>query len=107
VEYREYQHIREHLATARLASEAMGISTVNALADATEALLSMQPVTPDSELELMETVHRSVDVVSLLIHDAGRRKQGYPPAALHEAVHTLMEQIERLRPGLVRSEVTH
>ncbi len=69
--------------------------------------MSMRPVTPDSELELMETVHRSVDVVSLLIHDAGRRRQGYPPAALHEAVHTLMEQIERLRPGLVREELTH
>jgi hypothetical protein len=83
----------------------MGITTVQALADAAEALLSMRPATPDSEMELMETVHRSVDVVSLLIHDAGRRRQGYPPAALHEAVHTLLEQIERLRPGLV--EVTH
>ncbi|HEY6361655.1 MAG TPA: hypothetical protein VIX63_11155 [Vicinamibacterales bacterium] len=80
----------------------MGISTVQTVADATEALLSMRPVTPDSELELMETVHRSVDVVSLLIHDAGRRKQGYPPAALHEAVYTLLEQIERLRPGQER-----
>jgi acetylornithine deacetylase/succinyl-diaminopimelate desuccinylase-like protein len=107
VEYQEYRHIREHLASARVASEAMGISTVNALADAAEALMTMRPVTPDSELELMETVHRSVDVVSLLIHDAGRRRQGYPPAALHEAVHTLMEQIERLRPGLVREELTH
>ena len=107
MEYQEFQHIREHLASARVASEAMGISTVNALADAAEALMSMRPVTPDSEFELRETVHRSVDVVSLLIHDAGRRKQGYPPAALHEAVHTLMEQIERLRPGLVREELTH
>jgi hypothetical protein len=103
----EYQHIREHLASARLASEAMGISTVSALADAAEALMAMRPITADSELELMETVHRSVDVVSLLIHDAGRRRQGYPPAALHEAVHTLMEQIERLRPVLVREALTH
>jgi hypothetical protein len=102
VEYQEYQHIRAHLASARQASDAMGISTVQTVADAAEALLSMRPATPDSELELMETVHRSVDVVSLLIHDAGRRKQGYPPAALHEAVHTLLEQIERLRPGLDR-----
>jgi hypothetical protein len=85
----------------------MGITTVQTLADAAEALLALRPATPDSELELMETVHRSVDVVSLLIHDAGRRRQGYPPAALHEAVHTLLEQIERLRPGLVREEVTH
>ena len=101
----EYQDIRQHLASARQASDEMGITTVQALADAAEALLSMRPATPDSEMELMETVHRSVDVVSLLIHDAGRRRQGYPPAALHEAVHTLLEQIERLRPGLV--EVTH
>ncbi len=54
----------------------MGISTVQTVADAAEALLAMRPATPDSELELMETVHRSVDVVSLLIHDAGRRRQG-------------------------------
>jgi hypothetical protein len=103
----EYQDIRQHLQTARQASSEMGITTVQALADATEALLSMQPATPDSEVELRETVHRSVDVVSLLIHDAGRRRQGYPPAALHEAVHTLFEQIERLRPGLVRPQLTH
>lgn len=85
----------------------MGISTAQRLAEAAETLLSIRPATPDSELELMETVHRSVDVVSLLIHDAGRRRQGYPPAALHEAVFTLMEQIERLRPGVVRAELTH
>ena len=102
-----HQDIREHLASARQQSDEMGITTVQTLADAAEALLSLRPATADSELELMETVHRSVDVVSLLIHDAGRRRQGYPPAALHEAVHTLLEQIERLRPGLVRDEVTH
>ena len=101
------QDIREHLASARLASSEMGISTVQTVADAAEALLSMRPVTPDSEWELMDTVNRSVDVVSLLIHDASRRRQGHPPAALHEAVHTLLEQIERLRPGLVREELTH
>jgi hypothetical protein len=85
----------------------MGIQTGERLAQAAEALLLMHPSTHDTELELMETVHRSVDVVSLLIHDAGRRQQGYPPAALHEAVFSLMEQIERLRPGLVREELTH
>jgi hypothetical protein len=103
----EIQDIRAQLRTARQASDEMGISTVQTLADATEALLSLRPASPDCEVELEETVYRSVDMVSLLLHDAGRRRQGYPPAALHEAVHTLLEQIERLRPGLVRDEVTH
>jgi hypothetical protein len=103
----EHHHLRENLAQVRQTCDEMGISTAQRLAEAAEALLSMQPSSPDSEVELMETVHRSVDVVCLLIHDAGRRQQGYPPAALHEAVFTLMEQMERLRPGLVRPEVTH
>ncbi len=103
----EYHDIKASLASARQVSTEMGITTVQTLADAAEALLSMRPATPDSEWELMDTVNRSVDVVSLLIHDAGRRRQGYPPAALHEAVHTLLEQIERLRPGLIREELTH
>ena len=103
----EYQDIRDHFASARQTSTEMGLSTVQTLADAAESLLSMRPVTPDTEWELRETVNRSVDVVSLLIHDASRRRQGHPPAALHEAVHTLLEQIERLRPGLVREELTH
>ena len=97
----EQQHLRENLAQVRQTSCEMGISTAQRLAEAAEALLSMQPASHDTELELMETVHRSVDVVSLLIHDAGRRRQGYPPAALQEAVFTLMEQMERLKPGLV------
>jgi hypothetical protein len=101
------QQIREHLASVRQTSSEMGIQTAERLAQAAEALLMMQPPTHASEMELMETVHRSVDVVSLLIHDAGRRQQGYPPAALHEAVFSLMEQMERLRPGLVRAQVTH
>lgn len=90
-----------------MTSSQLGISTGERLVEAAEALLAMQPSSPDAELEVLETVHRSVDVVSLLIHDAGRRRQGYPPAALHEAVFTLMEQMERLRPGLVRAELTH
>jgi hypothetical protein len=103
----EQEHIREHLATVRQTSSEMGISTAQRLAEAAEALLTMRGLSQATEVELMETVTRSVDVVSLLIHDAGRRQQGYPPAALHEAVFTLMEQMERLRPGLVREELTH
>jgi hypothetical protein len=96
----EIQQIREHLASARLASRQMGISTVLRLADATEALLPRGDVAVESERELVETALRGVDVMSLLIHDADRRQQGYPPAALHEAVFALMEQMERLQPGV-------
>jgi hypothetical protein len=46
----------------------------------------------------MDTVFRSLDVMALLMHDAGRRREGYPPAALHEAVHVLLEQMERIKP---------
>jgi len=101
------QQIREHLASVRQASHEMGVSTAERLAEAAESLLLLQPPSHDTAVELMETVHRSMDVASLLIHDAGRRQQGYPPAALHEAVFTLMEQIERLRPSLLREELTH
>lgn len=97
----EQQHLRDNLAQVRQTSYEMGISTAQRLADAAEALLAMEAASRDTEVELMETVNRSVDVVSLLIHDAGRRQQGYPPAALQEAVFTLMEQMERLKPGLV------
>ena len=103
----EQQYIREHLATVRRTSSELNIPTAERLAEAAEALLSMQPVAADRELEVLETVHRSVDVVSLLIHDADRRRQGYPPAALHEAVFTLMEQMERVQPGVVSRKVTH
>jgi hypothetical protein len=103
----EHQHLRANLASVRQTSSELGIQTAQRLAEAAEALLSMQPSSPATEVELMETVHRSVDVVSLLIHDAGRRQKGYPPAALHEAVFSLMEQMERLRPALRRETLTH
>jgi hypothetical protein len=101
-----HHNLRDNLASVRQTSCELGIPTAQRLAEAAEALLSMQPSSHACEVELMETVNRSVDVVSLLIHDAGRRRKGYPPAALHEAVFTLMEQIERLRPAL-RANWTH
>lgn len=103
----DIQDIRDQLAQNRRTSSELGISVAQRLTDAAESLLSQPPGSLFIEPELLETVHRSVDVVSLLIHDAGRRRQGYPPAALHEAVFALMEQIERMRPGLVRQELTH
>ncbi len=103
----EIQDIRDQLAHNRRTSSEMGISVAQRLTEAAEMLLLQHPDSLTGEPDLMDTIHRSVDVVSLLIHDAGRRQRGYPPAALHEAVFALMEQIERMRPGLVRPETAH
>jgi hypothetical protein len=46
----------------------------------------------------MDAVSRSLELMALLVDDASRRSQGYPPAALHEAVHVLLEHMERLTP---------
>ncbi len=101
------RHIREHLASIKRRSSEIGTTVVDQVADATEALIAMRPASVDSEREVMDTVFRSLDVMSLLVHDAGRRQQGYPPAALHEAVHTLLEQMDRIRPGLLPGETTN
>jgi chemotaxis protein histidine kinase CheA len=103
----EIQQIREHLASARHASRLLGISSAQRLAGAAEALLSVESDSHESEREIIDAALRSVDVVLLLIHDAGRRQQGYPPAALHEAVFALMEHMERLRPGVTLDDRTH
>lgn len=101
------RHIREHLASLKQRSSEVGSTVVDQVADATEALIAMRPGSVDSEREVMDTVFRSLDVMSLLVHDAGRRRQGYPPAALHEAVHTLLEQMDRIRPSLLPGEGRH
>lgn len=89
--------VREHLESMKRRSTEAGITVVEKVVTATEALVSMRPSSPDTEREVMETVARSFDVMALLVDDAGRRRQGYPPAALHEAVHVLLEQMERLK----------
>jgi hypothetical protein len=86
-------------AMKRRSSEA-GVAMAERVATATEALISLPPPSVDAEREVMDTVFRSLDLMALLVHDAGRRQQGYPPAALHEAVHVLLEQMERIKPQL-------
>jgi hypothetical protein len=46
--------------------------------------------------ERMSTLVRGLDVMTLLVRDAGRRMQGYPPAHLDAAVQSLLEQIGRV-----------
>jgi hypothetical protein len=91
------QQVLEHLASLKRRSSETGVPVVERVATAAEALIAMHPRTEDTEREVMETVSRSLDVMTLLVHDAGRRRQGYPPAALHEAVHVLLEQMDRLK----------
>lgn len=85
----------------------MGIAAVEQVANATEALMDLSSDEDDTQREVIDTVIRSLDVMSLMVHDAGRRRQGYPPAALHEAVHTLLEQMTRLRLTLMPRGLTH
>jgi hypothetical protein len=96
----ERQRVREHLQAMRRQSSEAGVVMAERVASAAEALISMCPPSVDSEREVMETVFRSLDVMALLVHDAGRRQQGYPPAALHEAVHALLEQMDRVKVQL-------
>ena len=96
----ELQRVREHLQAMKFRSLEAGIDVAERVAEAAEALISMRPASEDAEREVMDTVCRSLDVMALLVDDAGRRRQGYPPAALHEAVHVLLEQMERIKPQL-------
>ena len=99
----ERQQALEHLQTMRRRSSEAGVAMAERVASAAEALIAMPPPSVDAEREVMDTVFRSLDVMALLVHDAGRRQQGYPPAALHEAVHVLLEQMERIKPSLVQT----
>jgi hypothetical protein len=101
------QQARLHLAQVKQRSTEVGAAMVEQMALATEALIAARPQSDDSEREVMDTVFRSLDVMALLVSDAGRRRQGYPPAALHEAVYALLEQMERIRPQVMTAEITH
>jgi hypothetical protein len=96
----ELQRVRQHLQTMKWRSLQAGIAVAERVATATEALIATRPPSTDTEREVMDTVVRSLDLMALLVDDAGRRRQGYPPAALHEAVHVLLEQIDRIKPQL-------
>ena len=96
------QEVLAQLETMKRRSSEAGVTMAERVANATEALIAMPLHSEDAEREVMETVSRSLDLMRLLVHDAGRRRQGYPPAALHEAVHVLLEQMERIKPALVR-----
>jgi hypothetical protein len=91
------QRVLEHLESMKRRSTEAGMAVVEKVATAAEALIAMQAPSVDSEREVMETVCRGLDLMTLLVHDHGRRKQGYPPAALHEAVHVLLEQMDRIK----------
>jgi hypothetical protein len=92
------QQVLAHLQTMKRKSSEAGVAMAERVASAAEALIAMPLPSEDAEREVIDTVSRSVDVMTLLVHDAGRRQQGYPPAALHEAVHMLLEQMERITP---------
>jgi hypothetical protein len=93
----DFHKLRRDLESMKLRSSELGAPIVERVATATEALIAQQPPTSDGQREVMETVSRSLDLMSMLVHDASRRRQGYPPAALHEAVHVLLEQVERVK----------
>jgi hypothetical protein len=94
------ERARQHLAALKRRSTEAGVAVVERVASAAEELIEMRAPSEDSEREVMDTVTRSLDLMALLVHDAGRRRQGYPPAALHEAVHVLLEHVERIKPQL-------
>ena len=47
----------------------------------TEALISMPPPSVDAEREVMDTVFRSLDLMALLVHDAGASRTQLEPVA--------------------------
>ena len=98
------EQVRRHLDSMKRRSSEAGVAIVEQVATAAEALIDMRPASIDTEREIMETVVRSLDLMALLVNDAGRRQQGYPPAALHEAVHVLLEHMARIKsPVRVRT----
>jgi len=61
-----------------------------------EQLADEMDHSPRLDEERMSTLVRGLDVMTLLVRDAGRRVQGYPAASLDGAVQSLLEQIGRL-----------
>ena len=57
-----------------------------------------EPVDPAwcFDAEKVMTLLRGLDLSTLLVRDAGRTLQGYPPAVLDGAVQSFMEQLTRV-----------
>lgn len=94
------ERVRQDLESMKRRCLEVGAPVVERVVSATEALIAVHPASVDTEREVMDTVFRSLDLMTLLVDDANRRRQGYPPAALHEAVHVLLEQMERIKPRI-------
>ena len=93
----DYCRVRQDFERIRERSGEVGVPVVERVVSATEALIAAGPRSAEAEREMMEMVARSLDLMALLVTDANRRQQGYPPAALQEAVVVLLEQMERLK----------
>lgn len=96
----DLRRVRRDLELLKRRSTEVDAPAVERVATAAQALIDGRPKSADTEREVLETVSRSLDLMTLLVDDASRRRQGYPPAALHEAVHVLLEQMERIKPGI-------
>jgi chemotaxis protein histidine kinase CheA len=94
----DYGRVRQDFERLKQRCGEAGVPVVERVVSATEALLvAARPRSAEAEREMIEMVARSLDLMALLVTDANRRQQGYPPAALQEAVVVLLEQMERLK----------
>lgn len=96
----DYCHVQKDFERIKHRSGEVGVPVVERVASAAEALMAAPPRSVETEREVMEVVARSLDLMALLVTDASRRRQGYPPAALQEAVVVLLEQMERLKSDI-------
>jgi hypothetical protein len=92
------KRIRRELESMKRRSTEVGAPIVERLAAAAEALIPATPPPTEAGREVLDAVGRSLELMALLLDDASRRSQGYPPAALHEAVYVLLEHLERISP---------
>ena len=93
----DYCRVRQDFERMKQQSGEVGVPVAQRVASAAEALMAAPRRSVEAEREVMEIVARSLDLMALLVTDANRRQQGYPPAALQEAVVVLLEQMERIR----------
>jgi hypothetical protein len=92
------RRVRRDLDSMKRRSIEVGAPIVERVAAAAEELIAAPLPRTDAGREVMDAVCRSLELMTLLVDDASRRNQGYPPAALHEAVYVLLEHMERIKP---------